>query len=46
MPKCADSRQFYVGGVRDNRTWWPFPANCSKPPTSAAISVPGVQMLS
>ena len=45
VPKGVDSRQFYIDGVRANRTWIPFPANSSKPATSAVITVPGVDML-
>ena len=40
-PKGLDSRQFYVNGVRANRTWAPFPAGGTKDPHSNVITVPG-----
>jgi hypothetical protein len=40
-PKGADSRQFYVNGVRANRTWLPFPANGQKATMGNVITAPG-----
>jgi hypothetical protein len=45
IPIGADSRQFYINGVRANRTWMPVPAGATKDPKASAISIPGVSML-
>ena len=41
-PPGLDSRQFYVNGVRANRTWLAFPANATKNATT--LTVPGSTM--
>lgn len=43
-PRGVDSRQFYVNGVRANRTWLPFPAGATKDPQGSTITVPGVAL--
>lgn len=43
-PKGIESRQFYVNGVRANRTWFPFPAGATKDPQGSVISVPGADL--
>ena len=43
-PKGVDSRQFYVNGVRANRTWAPFPVGGHHPPTAATIAVAGTKL--
>eukprot|EP01052_Picozoa_sp_SAG31_P007362 SAG31_NODE_351_length_17237_cov_7.010445_6_plen_232_part_00 len=40
-PKGIESRQFYVNGVRANRTWVAFPPGSTKDPQGSVISVPG-----
>jgi hypothetical protein len=45
IPAGADSRQFYVNGVRANRTWVALPPGSFKAPTASAVSVPGAAML-
>jgi hypothetical protein len=42
-PKGVDSRQFYVNGIRANRTWVALPAGITKQLT--ALTVPGTAML-
>ena len=41
-PPGLDSRQFYVNGVRANRTWLAFPPNATKNATT--LTVPGSTM--
>ena len=43
-PAGADSRQFYVNGVRANRTWVAFPIGSTKEPKASTIHVPGTLM--
>lgn len=40
-PKGADSRQFYVNGVRANRTWTAFPLGASTANNGTEIILPG-----
>ena len=44
VPAGADSRQFYVNGVRANRTWVAFPIGSTKEPKASTIHVPGTLM--
>ena len=44
IPAGADSRQFYVNGVRANRTWVAFPIGSTKEPKASTIHVPGSLM--
>ena len=44
IPPGADSRQFYVNGVRANRTWVAFPIGSTKEPKASTIHVPGTLM--
>ena len=43
-PKGVESRQFYVNGVRANRTWVAFPAGSTKDPQGSVMSVPGADL--
>jgi hypothetical protein len=43
-PRGLESRQFYVNGVRANRTWVAFPTGSTKDPQGSIISVPGADL--
>ena len=44
VPKGSFSRQFYVNGVRANRTWAPFPAGGAKAAMGNVITIPGTAL--